>query len=336
MSNSHVLVRSLVHIQGGAKCICIACSGQMRDLNPFHILVQAKSACSHMPTLSRICPAFLQASTRQPLARMQEIVGRTNVMAIRFSLSAFTSPNNASFVHRMPQTFSQPTKVLLWKSSWPCGDLERVQFSDCLESKPFACPRAIGQNGAFALTTARFWRIMQGQAFAFQTVRRSSHSVRQGKGVWSRCQWKRASEKFETSMPVLYGSLQGASFRLQVWFTRNYAPSHWLCAVAAAWELKMCPTFRKEIRCLIIKPIHSNVQRSTQLLVQKLRWAMCRMLSSCQKINCLDGERLCHIKYDSFFLCSQLQGHFKEFVTGWMLTASLPAIRNLTVTASCR
>lgn len=164
MSNSHVLVRSLVHIQGGAKCICITCSGQMRDLNPFHILVQAKSACSHMPTLSRICPAFLQASTRQPLARMQEIVGRTNVMAIRFSLSAFTSPNNASFVHWMPQTFSQPTKVLLWKSSRPCGDLERVQFSDCLESKPFACPRVIGQNGAFALTTARFWPIMQGQA----------------------------------------------------------------------------------------------------------------------------------------------------------------------------
>lgn len=117
MSNSHVLVRSLVHIQGGPKCICIACSGQMRDLNPFHILVQAKSACSHMPTLSRTCPAFLQASTRRPLARMQEIVGRTNVMAIRFSLFAFSSPNNASFVHRMPQTFSQPTKVLLWKSS---------------------------------------------------------------------------------------------------------------------------------------------------------------------------------------------------------------------------
>lgn len=116
-----------------------------------------------LPYQEFVCPAFLQASTRQPLARMQEIVGRTNVMAIRFSLFAFTSPNNASFVHRMPQTFSQPTKVLLWKSSWPCGDLERVQFSDCPESKPSACPRVIGQNGAFALTTARFWPITQGQ-----------------------------------------------------------------------------------------------------------------------------------------------------------------------------
>lgn len=62
-----------MHFQGGPNWIYITCSGQMRDLNPLHILAQVKSSCFHLPSSSSTCPNFLQASTWQSLTRTQEI-----------------------------------------------------------------------------------------------------------------------------------------------------------------------------------------------------------------------------------------------------------------------
>lgn len=68
-----------------------------------------------LPYQEFVCPAFLQASTRQPLARMQEIVGRTNVMAIRFSLFLL------SLVPTMPVSFTGCHKLSHNQRKCFCG-----------------------------------------------------------------------------------------------------------------------------------------------------------------------------------------------------------------------
>lgn len=82
----------------------------------------------------------------------------------------YVSLFSLSLVPTMPVSFTGCHKLSHNQQKCFCGShrdhvgILRVQFSDCPESKPFACPRVTGQNGAFALTTARFWPITQGQS----------------------------------------------------------------------------------------------------------------------------------------------------------------------------
>lgn len=306
-SNSHGLVRSLVHFFKGA-LIAFASHAVVRwgTWIPCTFSHKWKAHVSTCLPHYALVPTFCRHPLGNPLQEREKLSGALTSWP-------YISLLLLSLVLTMTVSSTGCHKLSCNQQECFCGSCRDhvgrsgVRSCNCSKSKPFACPHAISQNGAFVLTTARFWPITQRQANSSL-----SEPLRDWAPVCSKTRGdlillpakQGASEKFKTSMPI-YGSFKGASFQLRVWFARNCALSHSLSIVAAAWELKMCPTFRKEMRCSIIKPIHTNDQHSTEPWLQMLKWAISNCagcLSSCQKISCLDREMLCRIKYVSFFM----------------------------------